>query len=78
MKTNQPSSTQAPVRPEDSLLTIAEVAAMLQVDASWVYERVRRRSVDRLPAFHLGKYLRFRKADVLAWLERQRSGASLS
>jgi excisionase family DNA binding protein len=74
MKTIEPSSTQAPTRPEDSLLTVEEVAALLRVDASWVYERVRRRSVDRLPGFHVGKYLRFRNADVLAWLDRQRAG----
>ena len=57
-----------------ALLTVEEVAALLQVDASWVYERVRRRAVDRLPAYKLGKYWRFRETDVLAWLERQRVG----
>lgn len=58
-----------------ALLTVEEVAELLRVPLSWVYERTRNRSVDRIPAFRLGKYWRFREADVLAWLDRQRSGA---
>ena len=57
------------------LLNIAEVAELLKVPESWVYDRTRRRSADRIPGFRLGKYWRFREADVLAWLERQRAGA---
>jgi excisionase family DNA binding protein len=57
------------------LLTVEEVAALLKVLPSWVYERTRRRSVDRIPGFRLGKYWRFREAEVLAWLDRQRGGA---
>jgi excisionase family DNA binding protein len=55
------------------LLTIAEVAQLLQVPRSWVYSRTRRRSADRIPGFRLGKYWRFREADVLAWLEQKKS-----
>jgi len=58
-----------------ALLTIEEVAEMLSVPISWVYERTRRRSGNRIPGFRLGKYWRFREADVLAWIERQRAGA---
>jgi excisionase family DNA binding protein len=57
-----------------ALLTVEEVAELLRVPPSWVYERTRRRAGDRIPGFRLGKYWRFREADVLAWLERQRSG----
>ncbi len=65
----------APVAaPADALLTVEEVAELLRVPPSWVYERTRRRGVDRIPGFRLGKYWRFRQADVLAWLERQRAG----
>ena len=56
------------------LLTIEDVADMLTVPVSWVYERTRRRSANRIPGFRLGKYWRFREADILAWLERQRVG----
>jgi len=58
-----------------ALLTVEEVAELLRVPLSWVYERTRNRSLDRIPGFRLGKYWRFREADVLAWLDRQRSGA---
>lgn len=59
-----------------SLLTIEDVAKLLKVPVSWVYDRTRRRANDRIPGFRLGKYWRFREADVLAWLERQRAGAT--
>ena len=61
-----------------ALLTVEEVAEILRVPASWVYERTRRRSADRIPGFRLGKYWRFREADVLTWIERQRTGAKPS
>ena len=56
------------------LLTVEDVAELLKVPASWVYERTRRRGVDRIPGFRLGKYWRFREADVLAWMEQPTSG----
>ena len=59
-----------------TLLTVEQVAELLQVPTSWVYERTRQRGLNRLPGFRLGKYWRFREADVLAWLERQGSGGS--
>jgi excisionase family DNA binding protein len=62
----------------ESLLTVEEVADLLQVPVSWVYERTRRRSVDRIPGFRLGKYWRFREVDILAWIERQRVGGRSS
>jgi excisionase family DNA binding protein len=59
---------------ELALLTIEDVAEILKVPLSWVYTRTRRRAADRIPGFRLGKYWRFREADVLAWLDRQRAG----
>jgi excisionase family DNA binding protein len=58
----------------NALLTVEDVAEMLQVPPSWVYEHTRQRSTDRIPAFRLGLYWRFRVSDVLAWIERQRVG----
>jgi excisionase family DNA binding protein len=69
------AESQAPVNIERSLLTVEEVAALLKVPPSWVYDRTRMRTRERIPGFRLGKYWRFREGDVLAWLERQRSGA---
>jgi len=59
-------------REEARLLTVHEVAEMLQVPVSWVYGRMRKRSVERLPGYRLGKYWRFRQNEVLAWVESQR------
>lgn len=59
-----------------ALLSVEEVAELLQVPVSWVYERTRRRGRDRIPGFRLGKYWRFEEAEVFAWLQRQRSGGS--
>ena len=58
-----------------ALLTIEDVAELLKVPVSWVYGHTRRRSAERIPGFRLGKYWRFRRAEITAWLERQRAGA---
>jgi excisionase family DNA binding protein len=57
-----------------SLLTVEEVAELLKVPVSWVYDRTRSRGLNRIPGFRLGKYWRFQESEVLAWLERQRCG----
>ena len=79
MKTNGSAANfaepHAPVNLEP-LLTVEEVSELLCVPVSWVYEQTRRRGQDRIPGFRLGKYWRFREADVLAWLDRQRAGGS--
>ena len=53
------------------LLTVQEVAELLRVPISWVYDRARQRSRDRLPGLRLGKYWRFHEEDITAWLRRQ-------
>ena len=62
----------ASAQERNELLTVKEVAELLRVPVSWVYERTRKRSLDRLPGIRLGKYWRFRQAEVLAWVESQR------
>jgi excisionase family DNA binding protein len=52
------------------LLTVGEVADLLKLPVSWVYERTRRKGLDRIPHFKLGKYLRFSEREVLGWLEK--------
>ena len=56
----------------DELLTVDDVATMLKVPKSWVYERTRRRGKDRLPFLKLGKYVRFEPDAVRAFLASQR------
>jgi hypothetical protein len=41
----------------DELLTVRDVAEILRVPVSWVYDRTRKRSLDRLPGIRLGKKL---------------------
>jgi excisionase family DNA binding protein len=57
----------------ECLLSVEDVAELLKVPVSRVYEGTRKRG-ERIPGFRLGKYWRFRMEDVLGWLERQRSG----
>src|SRR5208282_2398368 len=52
-------------RDTSQLLTVAEVAALLRVPISWVYGRTRKRSLERLPGYRLGKYWRFREDEIL-------------
>ena len=56
------------------LLTIGQVATLLQVPKGWIYQRTRERSPNTIPFIKLGKYLRFRAAEVEAWLQAQRKG----
>jgi excisionase family DNA binding protein len=61
-------------RDADHLLTVRDVADLLQVPVSWVYGRTRKRSVERLPGIRLGKYWRFREEEIHSWVESQRGG----
>jgi excisionase family DNA binding protein len=57
----------------EPLLGPAEVAELLGLRGpAAVYELVRARARDTLPAFKIGKYLRFRRSELVAWVERQR------
>lgn len=55
------------------LMDVTEIARMLHVPISWVYERTRRRGRERIPHLKLGKYLRFEVAAVREWLNVQRN-----
>jgi excisionase family DNA binding protein len=58
----------------DALLTVDDVAAMLKVSKSWVYEHTRSRDTprsERLPCLKIGKYLRFEARAVRAFLEKK-------
>ena len=62
----EPAEHSAPER--TGLWTVADLAGMLKVPVSWVYEHVRLRGKERIPHLKLGKYLRFQEAEVRAWL----------
>jgi len=51
------------------ILTPAELAARLKVRPGWVYEQLRATRKNPLPAFHVGRFLRFSWAAVCAWIQ---------
>ncbi len=50
----------------DRLLTVEELADVLRVPRSWVYDRTSR---ELIPHLHAGHYVRFSLPDVLGYLE---------
>ena len=59
----------------DDLLTVQETARVLKVSVSWIYEHVRPDAEDRLPVVKLGKYLRFDRRDLLAYIDSKRAAS---
>ena len=60
------------------LLTVDDVAALLKVSKSWVYEHTRTRGTprsERLPHVKIGKYVRFDPQLVRAFIDRRMTGA---
>jgi len=78
--TDEPSRPNSDVASLDELMTVEDVAALLKVSRSWVYEHTRSRGVprsERLPCIKLGKYVRFEVGSVRAFLV-QRSKIAVS
>ncbi|MGH3031452.1 MAG: helix-turn-helix domain-containing protein [Gaiellaceae bacterium] len=57
----------------DRLLTAAEVAELLAVPVTWVREHTRN---GHLPAVQLGRYWRYQREDVLAYVDEQTRGGA--
>jgi excisionase family DNA binding protein len=58
------------------LLNVKEVAELLGVPVSFVYDRTRRSALDAIPHLKVGKYVRFDLEKVERWLaDRQRGDA---
>jgi excisionase family DNA binding protein len=57
---------------DDALLTVDDTARLLKVSVTWVYEHVRPDTDDRLPFVKLGKYLRFDRRDLQAFIDAKR------
>jgi excisionase family DNA binding protein len=55
---------------DTSLLTAQDVAAMLGVPASWVYSQTR---AGHIPTVRLGRYYRYRREVIAAWVEGRES-----
>jgi excisionase family DNA binding protein len=56
-------------------MVASEVADLLQVTTAWVYAETRR---GRLPHVRLGRYVRYRREAIQAWLVAQETGSEPS
>jgi excisionase family DNA binding protein len=64
----RPFAATAPAAPQpDVILDAGELAKLLTLPKSCVYERAKRGD---FPSFRVGKHLRFRRSEVLAALDR--------
>jgi excisionase family DNA binding protein len=65
---------------QSTLLTVHEVAAILKVPVSWVYEHTRGNRQEKLPHVKVGKYLRFFDTEIANYLQtiRARNGGGRS
>lgn len=55
----------------DRLLTAQEVADLLSVPVGWVRDHTRANNIPHVP---LGRYVRYDRGDVLAWVEACKTG----
>jgi excisionase family DNA binding protein len=65
--------TAAPSPSPSDLLTAEEVAALLRVTPAWVYAQTRRK---RIPHLRLGRYVRYRREALDAWMTEVESSSS--
>lgn len=54
------------------LLTVEDVAALLNVPPRWVYRHAELKPPEGIPHVKVGKYLRFRESDLREYVERLR------
>ncbi len=52
----------------NNLLTIEELAKILKVPKSWIYDRTRKDGPERIPHYKIGKYVRFVEQEVIEYL----------
>jgi excisionase family DNA binding protein len=64
-----PSAPPPDVTLDDPLLRPEEIARLLSVKPSWVYDKVR---AGELPCLHVGRHIRFTRRMVERWLAGQR------
>jgi excisionase family DNA binding protein len=57
-------------------ITVDQLADLLCLPRSFIYEHTRKGSIDPLPgAYKLGKHLRFKREEVERWIEKHRKNA---
>lgn len=58
----------------DQLVTIQQMASILQVKPSWLYFRTMHTGNNAIPRIKIGKYLRFNPGAVMQWIETNYNG----
>ena len=58
-----------PEVPVEKLVDVREMAQILNVPVSWLYERTR---LGTVPCVRIGKYVRFDPAEVLVFFRKQK------
>jgi len=56
------------------LLTVSELAEVLGVPVSWIYDRTRASNPNRIPHYKVGKYVRFSEEEVLEYVKTKPAG----
>ena len=59
---------------QEKLLNVGQVAELLDVPKSWVYNRTR---TNAIPLYRLGKYVRFKASEVLSYYEEVGDGEDM-
>ena len=57
---------------EESLLTMEELAEWLKVPRDWVRDHSNGHRGVQIPSIKIGRYRRYRKSEVEAWLDQAR------
>jgi excisionase family DNA binding protein len=68
---DQPNRYESESSAMKKLMTAQQVAKLLEVDPSWVYQETR---AGRLPHVRLGRYRRFRLGAIERWIEDHERG----
>jgi excisionase family DNA binding protein len=68
MNTTRSTTKPSAVRLDGPLLRPEEAARLLAVKTNWIYEAVRD---GRLPCLRLGRHIRFTRAMLEQWLQKQ-------
>lgn len=51
------------------LLTVEELALILRVPKSWIYDRTRKGGPDKIPFYKVGNYVRFSNSEIMEYLK---------
>jgi excisionase family DNA binding protein len=60
---------------DNEIMTVKQVGKYLDLDVNVIYAKCAKAD---MPYFRIGKGYRFKKADILKWMEEQREGSELS